>query len=179
MSNQISYCLFRKGSVWFAMPARVIREVMPRPNFVSIPRTHLMISGLSHIRSEFLPVLNFSSLLPDESFGKEQFLLNIEESDQNWGLLVDEVDSLAVLEHSDAPEEGRSDWESAITGWAKQGDRIIRILDSIRFLELATRELSAISRSESRSSATSSTLEEHEILWKQESPGKLESAVTR
>ncbi len=163
MSNQISYCLFRKGSVWFAMPARVIREVMPRPSFVSIPRTHRMLSGMSHIRSEFLPVLNFSSLLPDDSFGKEQFLLIIEESDQNWGLLVDEVNSLAVLEHSNAPEEERTDWESTVTGWATHGDRVIRILDSVRFLELATRELSPTSRNESHSATVPATSEEFEL----------------
>ncbi len=160
MPNQISYCLFRKGSVWFALPARVVREVMPRPSFVSIPRTHRTLSGLSHIRSEFLPVLNFSSLLPEETFGKEQFLLVVEESDQDWGLLVDEVTSLASLEHSDAPEEVRSDWESTITGWATYEDRIIRILDSTRFLELAARELNPKSQDETLPSIISSPSEE-------------------
>lgn len=141
MSQNPSYCVFRKGSVWLALPAMAIREVMPRPRLVAIPRTRPVLSGLCHIRSEFVPVLNLSSLCPEQHYGNEEFLLIIEESAGDWGLLIDEVSALAVLEPSDAPDSDRDGWESTVTGWATYQEQVVRILDEVRFREVASQEL--------------------------------------
>ena len=141
MSQLISYCLFRYGKIALALPSKVIREVMPRPDIVSIPRTARIVSGLSHVRSEFLPVLNLHSLLPDEPSGNESILLIVDDAAGDWGLLVDEVLQLTELELSNAPEDVNSGWESTVVGWANSGNGnkndVVRILDSIRFRELA------------------------------------------
>lgn len=150
MPNHLAYCLFRKASTWLAIPAKVVREVMPRPRLVSIPRTHGILSGMSHIRSAFLPVLNFSVLFPDEHSGNEAFMLIIEDTNGDWGLLVDEVNSLVNLEISHAPEQRRNHWESTVVGWASSGESIVRILDHIQFRELAAMELSPVQQKRER-----------------------------
>lgn len=137
MPQQTAYCVFRIGSIWLALPAKVVREVMTKPRMVAIPRSHPVLSGMSNLRSEFVPVLNFSSLFPEESQGQEGFMLVIEEASGDWGLVVDEVTSLVSLEASNAPDEGREGWETTIVGWASYQEKIVRILDSIRFRELA------------------------------------------
>lgn len=141
MPFQTTHCVFRAGSIWLALPAKVVREVMTKPRMVAIPRSPSVLSGMSHLRSEFLPVLNFSSLFPEESLESANFMLVIEEANGDWGLMVNEVTSLTKLEPSHAPEEGRKGWESTIVGWASHEEKIVRILDSIRFRELAAIEL--------------------------------------
>ncbi|WP_417850815.1 chemotaxis protein CheW [Thalassoglobus sp.] len=158
MTQKPTYCVFRRGSVWLALPAQVIREVMPRPKFVSVPRTNRFLSGLSHIRSEFVPVLNLSAILPEEPYGSDEYLMIIEERDGDWGLLVDELDTLVELEPSNSPEELEG-WDSTVIGWATYNDNIIRILDSIRIYELASRELNPAFQSKEQDFEQSSSLE--------------------
>lgn len=158
MSNRTALCIFRKGSTWLALPAKVVREVRTRPRLVTIPRSSPILSGMSHIRSEFLPVLNLSELLPEERSGNEDFLLIIEDADGDWGLLVDEVRSLAFVEFSNAPEEHREMWESAVVGWTTYEENIIRILDNIRFRELASRQLRPTLKSNSPQRSVASGL---------------------
>ena len=137
MTETEKHCVFRKGRTWLGMPAIVVREVMPRPAFVSVPHTHRVLTGLCHIRSEFIPVLNLCCLLPAEHSGNEAFLLIVEDTDGDWGILVDEVIALASLEPSDAPEEIQSDWNQTIIGWATHREKLVRLIDHARFRQLA------------------------------------------
>ena len=96
---------------------------MTKPRMVAIPRSHSVLSGMSNLRSEFVPVLNFSTLFPEESQGHEGFMLVIEEANGDWGLVVDEVTSLVALEASNAPDEGREGWETTIVGVSSRKNR--------------------------------------------------------
>lgn len=142
MPHRNSFCLFRKGELWLGVRAAVVREVLPVPPIVPLPRTHRILAGLCHLRSEFVPILNLNLLLPDEQIGNEQFLILIEDSEGDWGLLVDEVHSLVPLEPSHAPEDEQNGWDSTVIGWATLDQNVVRILDTQRFRELASRELS-------------------------------------
>lgn len=141
MTASEKHCVFRKGRTWLGLPAIVVREVMPRPAFVSVPHSHRVLSGLCHIRSEFLPVLNLCSLLSSEHSGNEPSLLIVEDPDGDWGILVDEVIALATLETSDAPEEMENDWDQTIIGWATHRDKVVRLIDHVRFRQLVEREM--------------------------------------
>ena len=141
MPHRNSFCLFRKGTVWLAVPAKVLREVLPLPKIVPLPRTRPILAGLCHLRSEFVPVLRLTRLLPDEPHGGEQFVLLIDDSGGDWGILVDEVHSLVAVEPSHAPEGQSGGWESTVIGWATIDQEIVRILDPQRFRELAELEL--------------------------------------
>ena len=65
----------------------------------------------------------------------------MDDTDGDWGILVDEVDSLASLETSDAPENSHSGWDETIVGWATLQDRLIKLLDPIRFRQLAETQM--------------------------------------
>ena len=60
-----THCVFRRSKSWLALPAIDVREVMLRPEIVFVPGTPDSFSGLVHVRSEFLPVLNLGSVLPE------------------------------------------------------------------------------------------------------------------
>ena len=139
-----TYCVFRRGSAWLALPALSVREALPCPPLVSVPRTPHIFAGLCHVRSEFVPVLRLDFVCTDGLNADEQILLVLEDSDGPWAMLVDEVSSLAALEFSNAPESSAMSPGSVIVGWAKHQDVVIQILDAVRLRELAERELSDV-----------------------------------
>lgn len=123
-----------------AVAVQVLREVCECPVFVSIPRSHPILSGLAHFRSEFLPILNFKGLFPEQKYGDESQLLIIHDQQGDWGLQVDEVEALVKLETSDSPETDDHGWESTIVAWASYQDRLVRILDSKRYRQYASEQ---------------------------------------
>jgi len=136
-----THCVFRHGTSWLAIPATAVREVMPRPEMVSVPGTTSTFVGLCHVRSEFVPVLNLASVLPHGDRSDEQIMLVLEDTDGPWALLVDEVASLQPLETSDAPESDALKSSSAVIGWATYGESVIQVLDQSRIRQFAEQEL--------------------------------------
>ncbi len=139
-----THCVFRRGLSWLALPATAVREAMPRPNMVSVPGTPATFSGLCHVRSEFIPVLNLDSVLSEFERSDDQIMLVLDDVDGPWAVLVDEVTSLKTLEVSDAPETDEFAPGSAIVGWATQGDTVIQVIDQFRIRQLAEHELDAM-----------------------------------
>ena len=137
-----THCIFRRGTFWLALPAQVIRKVTPRPVMVAVPKTHPVLAGLCHARGEFIPVLTLDPVLAAKRSSPEELMLIIDDTDGAWGILVDEVDSLAFLESSSAPESDSDvGWTSSVTGWATHERGVVRIIDHVRLRELAEREL--------------------------------------
>ncbi len=138
-----THCLFRRGSFWLALPALAVREAMPRPNMVFVPGTPHIFAGLCHVRSEFIPVLNLDSVLPDCDHSDDEVMLILEDTDGAWAVLVDEVTLLSALDVSDAPVAEIFDTACAVVGWAILGDNVIQVLDQSRIRMLAEQELAA------------------------------------
>jgi len=139
-----THCLFRRGSSWLALPALAVREAMPRPNMVFVPGTPNIFVGLCHVRSEFIPVLNLDSVLPECDQSDDEVMLVVDDTDGAWAVLVDEVTSLRALEISDAPVADVFDTSCAVVGWATDGNKVIQVLDQSRIRMLAEQELSAM-----------------------------------
>lgn len=139
-----TYCVFRRGLTWLALPAMSVREALPQPEMVFVPGTPKTFEGLCHVRSEFIAVLNLDYVLATQSHSRDQIMLVLDDCDGPWGLLVDEVSSLVPLEVSDAPDDAFSESPSAVIGWATARDRVIQVLDQNRIRETATHELAAI-----------------------------------
>jgi chemotaxis signal transduction protein len=125
-----------------AFPARVVREVMPRPALVSVPRLSKVLAGICHIRGEVLPVLTLEGLAPGAGAAESPVLLVIDDGDDHWGVLTDEVSAIAALETSDAPDDDPRGWNSCVVGWAAYDKGVVQILDHARFRALAEDELS-------------------------------------
>ncbi len=141
-----TFCVFRRGPSWLALPALSVQEVLPCPDMVFVPGTPATFVGMCHVRSEFIPVLNLDSVLATRSHSSDQIMLILEDVDGAWGILVDEVSSLQQLEISDAPETTACDSEtvvseSVVIGWATSGERVIRVLEQPRIRRAAEQEL--------------------------------------
>ena len=143
-----THCVFRRSSCWLALPARAVREAMPRPGFVFVPGTPHIFVGLCHVRSEFIPVLNLAAVLPECDHSEGNVMLVIDDTDGPWAVLVDEVTSLRALEISDAPVADVFDTSCVVVGWATHGSNVIQVLDQSRIRMLAEQELTAMWQSE-------------------------------
>lgn len=138
------FCVFRRADTWLALPATSVREVLPRPDMVSLPLTPSAFAGLCHVRSEFIPVVNLESILPSDSPTVDQVLLVIPAADGPWGLLVDQVMNLKHLEPSDAPEDEGDGALNAVVGWATEDHKVIQILDASRIRRVAESQLAGM-----------------------------------
>lgn len=170
-----THCVFRSGSSWQALPATSVREVMPRPDMISIPGTPATFVGMCHVRSEFIPVLNLSRLLAEgegaenwsfeadseitdtreaamtsPALVKGQILLVLDDKDGVWAVLVDEVIALQRLDVSNAPEDDHLNSLHAVAGWATADGVVIQILDQDRIRALAEHDLSVLWQSVSQ-----------------------------
>lgn len=137
------YCVVRKGTSWFALPAVSVREVCNGVTTVTVPRAHPALAGLCHVRSEFLAVLSLVDLAGEQEtpLGDDSLLVMTGPSG-NWALHVDEVAAIASLEVSAAAElAGSEDWTNAILGSATYQDKVVRILDPNRLYRLAEQQV--------------------------------------
>ena len=125
------YCVVRSGDSWFAFPALSIREVTVRPRVVCVPRAEASLSGLCHLRNEFLPVLSAAVLLgTGETAAVEERMLVFEGVDGPWGLCVDHVAGLESLEISRSTERWSSQLSSSSSvGSASFRDHVLQVLD--------------------------------------------------
>jgi chemotaxis signal transduction protein len=140
-----THCVFRRGTSWFALPALSVREVLSRPSIVIVPHARSPLTGLCHVRSEFLPVLNLGPLFGEEAafLSTESQMVVIEAAEGNWGLLVDQVVALTSLETSVAPEGSSNSWSAAVLGWATYRDQVVRVVEPGVYYRLAEVELDA------------------------------------
>lgn len=144
LSSGTTHCVFRRGSTWFAFPAKSVREVCERPTLVSVPGGTDILAGLCHIRSEFTPVVRLNHLLTEDASRLEHAdkLLVMQSGDGAWGVLADEVRALVSLEPSAGEEVTDSEsWTSAITGWAAWESESVRVLDAGNLRDLFEREM--------------------------------------
>lgn len=144
------HCVFRSGGSWFALPAIVIREVSGRPQLVQVPSANTaVLAGLSHVRSEFLPVISLDKLIGRSDTGATDRLqmLTLIEGNVAWGLLVHRVDGLETLDVARETVDSCTDdtWSTVIMGTARHGGRFIRVIDPKRLYRLVTTMLEGAS----------------------------------
>lgn len=114
-----------------------VREVVPTVKHVFVPGMSKVFLGLCHVRSEFVPVLNLNSVLPDVGTTHDRIMLILDDMDGPWAVVVDEVTALRALEISDAPQTDACANPSAVVGWATDGDTVIQVLDQSQIRQLA------------------------------------------
>ncbi|MCA9080310.1 MAG: chemotaxis protein CheW, partial [Planctomycetaceae bacterium] len=133
-SHLASHCIVRHGTTRLALPVHGLRQVLQQPRLVSVPGTHPVLRGLCHERGEFLPVLGLGELLPQDQQVEEHRLLIVDGPEGGWGVLVEDVESLARLEStSELRQTPENPWETALIGWASWQDQKVHVLDVQRF----------------------------------------------
>ena len=143
-TNCDKYCIFRQSAHWYGLSALSVLEVAVAPDLVSIPNSDPVLAGLTHLRSEFLPVVQLPTLAHEprtEDVGEQQLLV-VDGVQGPWGLLVDHVAGLESLEVSPSHDMPiADDWAAASTGSATSNSRLIRVLDARRVFFLVERTL--------------------------------------
>ena len=142
-----THCVFRCGANWMALPVLAVREVLPAPRPVFVPGMSAVFLGLCHVRSEFVPVLKLSSVLPLAETSRGGIMLILDDADGPWAMCVDEVSALRTLEMSDSPESYSAEVASVVIGWATVEDNVVQVLDQSAIRQFAERQLADVSRS--------------------------------
>lgn len=121
------FCIFGVGDSTFAASATQIREIASKPDYSAIPCKSANLAGLWHEGTEFLPIIRLpfqSDLRPD----RETQVLVIDSLQGHWGLLVDQVITVAEIDYAVAGETNESEWSSAVLGMATWENRSVRVL---------------------------------------------------
>ncbi len=142
------YCVFLTGGVWFAIPAKVIREVAGRPTLATVPRSDPVLAGICHEGGEFIPVLRLPSRagadLNRPSRESDEQMLVLYGPNGAWGLLIDQVHGIESLECLQDAEGYCDDWSTAVMGTSTlkdQKDQVVRILNPDGLYRLAEQML--------------------------------------
>jgi purine-binding chemotaxis protein CheW len=123
----------------FALPIRTVREVIRVGDMTRVPHAPAHVRGVINLRGRVLPVvelrtrLGLSALVP----GPKARILVVEVDGRVLGLLVDAVAQVQKIPADQviaAPDEVRSTDADYITGVARQGERLIILLDLDRAL---------------------------------------------
>ena len=56
------YCVFVRGSGWYALPALAVREIAPCPVLFRVPATDAALAGICQLRNEFLAIVRLDLL---------------------------------------------------------------------------------------------------------------------
>lgn len=130
-----AHCVFRRANSWFALPALSVREVLFRPEIVAVPDSSKRVTGLCHLRSEFLAVVNLNGFLTEDAAEvcSEGQMIVVNGPEGPWALLVDEVKALLVLETT-AVSDGHApnNASEVVVARAVQGSDIVHVLDPDR-----------------------------------------------
>jgi len=144
LSRSDKHCIFRSGPTWFSVPAISVREIAIAPEIVPVPNCHPALTGLCHLRSEFIPVLQLNALLEHDSprATESQNKLLVINGHSPWSFLIAEAAALQSSETLIAPD-GRGDdaSQTAMMGTAMYRGQIVRVLDPTRLFRLAQRTL--------------------------------------
>jgi chemotaxis signal transduction protein len=135
--SKSSHCIFNSGEGWFALPTVNVRRVVGNPSVALIPRSHPILAGLCHAGSEFIPVLRLSKANADAN-GQ---MLVVDGPNGRWGLLVEHIVSIELIECSSDTDGHQDEWSTAITGSSLFRNRIVRVLSSDELYLLAERTL--------------------------------------
>lgn len=121
------FCIFAIGDSTFAASATQIREIVSKPDYSRFPCNSANLAGLWHEGTEFLPIIRLPfqhDLQPD----RETQVLVIDGMQGHWGLLVDQVLTVAEIEYTVGNETGETERSSAVMGMATWSDRSVRVL---------------------------------------------------
>jgi len=125
------HCVVRYRNAWYALPSGAVREVMLCPEITQLPNASRILKGISHVNNEFLavtePLLDQPGKANHTPCGRSRQLLVVTGLDGVWGVLVDEVAKLAILDDFQ-PHESK-EGHLCFLGAATNMGNDLRVLD--------------------------------------------------
>ena len=124
---------FELGGEAYGIPINCVREIIRKPEITRIPQAQPGVIGIKDLRGTVIPMLDLAFLLGMEP-GAEKAgkVVIVEDESMTVGLLVEEVNDVqAVLpdEISRPAVIGVDAGGSAVSGIAKRGDRLLKVLN--------------------------------------------------
>ena len=140
------FCIFESGENFFAAPATHVGEITSAPNYAKVPGMSGALAGLWHEGSEFLPVLR----IPGQKVSpeRETQVLIVHGAGGRWGLLVERVHNIEVIECSQTTPGENGEWSAALMGMSTWNGHSVRVLNLEGLYRLAESELNPTSGTE-------------------------------
>ena len=141
------YIAFKLGSEEYAFEISSVREIFPTQSITKVHRSPTYIEGVMNLRGRLVTVVDLrkrfklEAKTPDEN----SRIIVIDASDAPVGFLVDEVTEVAKFTDEsveEVPAYVADSIESEyVSGIAKQGDRLITVINPLKVLELSSDEV--------------------------------------
>ncbi|TCT07960.1 chemotaxis protein CheW [Aquabacter spiritensis] len=143
----IQYVTVRIGGQLFGVPIEIVHEVFTPDRITRVPLAPSEIEGVLNLRGRIVTMVNMRRLLGLSGAADAVTAVGIERSGEAFGLIIDEVGEVLVLEtgHRE-PNPSNLDprWTELVTGVHRLTDELMLVLDVERALgRLATRRIAA------------------------------------
>jgi purine-binding chemotaxis protein CheW len=142
------YVTFQLDAQEYGAPISQVQEIIRVPQIFAVPRAPEFVDGVISIRGEIVPVVDLRKRfgLEERSLGETNRIIVVDLGDTRTGLVVDAVREVLGLSRRDIEEvpevfteSGEADFLKGI-GKARQGERILILLDLLRLLSREERD---------------------------------------
>jgi len=123
----------------YAVPIEQVKEIRTVDAITKIPRSKSYVKGIMNLRGKIIPIVDVNDKIGvkhQETDSTKQRILVADVNDTLTGLLVDEVNEVMRLSHTEiepAPQ-GAFESDGYIQGIANIKDKLIVLLDVSKFL---------------------------------------------
>jgi purine-binding chemotaxis protein CheW len=134
---------FRIGTIEYAVPIHSVREIVAPLPITPLPHAPPAVAGVIDHRGEVIPIVDLRARLglPRAELGPRGKWILLDVEGRRVGLAVDsvtEVFGTAGAELRPAPTVGHGDQERGIVAVAKNGGKMVFVLDVRNFEELTS-----------------------------------------
>lgn len=146
MSNQAlenRFMEFRLADQLYALPLLTVKEVIQKPEVISVPNMPTYFEGMINLRGQILGVFNIkkrlSSKSKDPSDVNKEVVVVIEDQGLSVGIIVDEVTRVlhTDAEHiKPAPTKEDDPAKNYVSSVIQTGDQLVLTLNVAQLLEL-------------------------------------------
>ncbi|MEM8678955.1 MAG: chemotaxis protein CheW [Planctomycetota bacterium] len=138
--NSAQFVGFQLGGQEYAFPIEQIREIVIIDNVTQVPQVPDFVEGVTNLRGAIIPIINLRRLLdlPPKAADAETRTIVVNVRDRTMGCTVDMVSQVIRIldsEIQDAPATITADGADYISGFAKQDERLLVLLDIERLLD--------------------------------------------
>ncbi|MGE0881183.1 MAG: chemotaxis protein CheW [Acidimicrobiia bacterium] len=141
MSDELAYCTFRLGELFFGVEVLSVQEVIRYQRMTAVPLAPAVVSGLINLRGQVVTAIDLRRRLgmPDRAEGQLPMNVVVRTEDGPVSLLVDEIGDVLEVDESmfePAPETLEGVTRDLVTGVFKLDGRLLLVLDVDRALRL-------------------------------------------
>jgi purine-binding chemotaxis protein CheW len=144
----VTFCLVDgQKTEQYAIPIEQVREIRAVESITKIPKAKSYVKGIMNLRGLIIPVIDVKEKLglssESNTNSSKQRILVAEVNGALTGLLVDEVDQVMRIQTKDVEEAPQTVLESNsyIGGIVKNNEKLIVLLDAVKFLEDSSSEI--------------------------------------